>query len=92
MSSDSASPPPKRRLPSEEPDNYRAEIWKLFGKNRDQYVSNAVDSDDDDMEADATALEREEMRSARIARKEDEEALRLEKMHEDEKRRKKERR
>lgn len=63
MSSDSASPPPsRRRLEAEEPDqSYRAEIWKLFGKDRARYVSNMVDSDDEDMEADATAMEREEM-------------------------------
>lgn len=36
------------------------EIWKMFGKDRHSYVSRDVFSDDEDMEADATALEREE--------------------------------
>jgi len=44
-------------------------------------------SDDEDMEADATALEMEEFRSARMAKKEDEAALEEEKRHEMEKRR-----
>ena len=36
------------------------EIWKMFGKDRRAYVDRDVFSDDEDMEADATALEREE--------------------------------
>ena len=36
------------------------EIWKMFGKDRRTYVDRDVFSDDEDMEADATALEREE--------------------------------
>jgi len=46
-------------------------------------------SDDEDMEADATALEMEEFRSTRMAKKEDEAALEEEKRHETEKRRRK---
>lgn len=34
----------------------------MFGKNRDAYVGRDVLSDDEDMEADADALEREEFR------------------------------
>jgi protein SPT2 len=37
------------------------EIWKIFGRDRSQYVSRNVMSDDEDMEADMTALEREEL-------------------------------
>jgi protein SPT2 len=48
-----------------------------------------VYSEDEDMEVGASALEREELRSARLARKEDEAALEQEKRHEEEKRRKK---
>ena len=58
--------------------SYRDEIWKIFGKDRRKYASRDVESDDD-MEADASAVLREEMRSAREAREEDlreEEALR----------------
>jgi len=48
-------------MPQEPPRNpYSDEIWKMFGKNRDAYVLKDVFSDDEDMEADATALEREE--------------------------------
>ncbi|PWN89601.1 SPT2-domain-containing protein [Acaromyces ingoldii] len=49
------------------------EIWRMFGKDRSKYVS-AIDDDDDDddMEADAESVFREEMRSAQLARKEDE--------------------
>lgn len=40
-----------------------SEIWKLFGKDRDRYMQNNVYSDDDDdMEVDADALRREELR------------------------------
>ena len=102
------SPPSKKRYAPPAQDDYRSEIWKLFGKDRSSYVNNTVDSDEDDMEADAMDLEREEMRrfvvtrarspscvlivilsSARLAKKEDELALREEKMHEYEKRKKK---
>ena len=38
------------------------EIWKLFGKNKSQYVERDVFSDDEDMEADARDVEREEMK------------------------------
>jgi len=48
-----------------------------------------VYSDDEDMEVDASFLEREEARSARIAKKEDELALQEEMRREEEKRRKK---
>jgi len=59
----------------------------MFGKNRDAYVRKDVFSDDEDMEADATALEREEYESARVARREDDAALEEERRHEQEKRR-----
>jgi hypothetical protein len=38
------------------------EIWKLFGKNKSQYVERDVFSDDEDMEADARDVEREELK------------------------------
>jgi len=50
-------------------------------------MSRTVMSDDEDMEADMTALEREELTSARIARKEDLKAEEEERRHEEEKRR-----
>ena len=37
------------------------EIWKIFGRDRSKYVARDVMSDDEDMEADMTALEREEL-------------------------------
>lgn len=61
--SDPPSPRPskKRIVPQEPPRNaYSNEIWKMFGKNRDAYVRKDVFSDDEDMEADASILEREE--------------------------------
>ncbi|KAG2145387.1 uncharacterized protein EDB93DRAFT_1152197 [Suillus bovinus] len=82
-------PPPKRRPVSTEVESYSNEIWKLFGKDRSKYVEQDVYSDDEDMEVGAGVLEREELRSARLARKEDEAALEQEKRHEEEKRRKK---
>ena len=53
----SESPPPKRRRVDAD---ISSTIWKLFGKDRQQYTSQNVYSDDEDMEADATILEREE--------------------------------
>ncbi|KAG2369137.1 hypothetical protein BDR07DRAFT_853435 [Suillus spraguei] len=88
-SSSLSPPPPKRRPASAEVDSYSNEIWKLFGKDRSKYVEQDVYSDDEDMEVGAGVLEREELRSARLARKEDEAALEQEKRHEEEKRRKK---
>lgn len=64
-SSESLSPPPKRRTPagasSSRSTALSAEIWKLFGKDRDRYVERDVFSDEEDMEAGASDLEREEM-------------------------------
>lgn len=62
------SPPPAKRRPaaSSGRNDISSEIWKLFGKDRNQYMQNDVYSDeDDDMEADADALRREEMRRYR---------------------------
>ena len=36
------------------------EIWNILGRDRNAYVSRDVFSDDEDMEADASILEREE--------------------------------
>ncbi|PCH42296.1 hypothetical protein WOLCODRAFT_137828 [Wolfiporia cocos MD-104 SS10] len=83
--SDSPEPTPKKR--SSAANDISSEIWKLFGKDRSRYVANDVYSDDEDMEAGARDLEREELRSARIARKEEELALEEERRHEEEKRR-----
>ncbi|KAJ4480151.1 hypothetical protein J3R30DRAFT_3469785 [Lentinula aciculospora] len=94
----SESPHPKRRAISSEhlDDEVDAEaldvsglIWGIMGKNRNHYVNMDVFSDDEDMEVDASALEREEKRSARIARQEELAALEAEKRHEEEKRRRK---
>ncbi|KAH0585491.1 hypothetical protein H2248_008729 [Termitomyces sp. 'cryptogamus'] len=80
-----SAPPPRRQAGS----GYSSTIWELFGKDRDKYVNQDVFSDDEDMEADASALEREELRSARLAKKEDQLALEDERRHEEEKRRRK---
>ena len=57
----SESPPPKKRhIDSHIDSNISSTIWKMFGKDRQKYTSQNVFSDDEDMEADATVLEREE--------------------------------
>jgi hypothetical protein len=59
----SDSPPPPKRKQSSAKNDISSEIWKLFGKDRDRYVNADVYSDeDDDMEADADALRKEELR------------------------------
>jgi len=40
---------------------FQDEIWQIFGRDRSKYVSRNVLSDDEDMEADIRALEREEL-------------------------------
>jgi protein SPT2 len=62
------SPPSKKRYAPSQQGDYRSEIWKLFGKDRSSYVNNTVDSDEDDMEADAMDLEREELRRFVLSR------------------------
>ncbi|ORY81940.1 SPT2 chromatin protein-domain-containing protein [Protomyces lactucae-debilis] len=47
-----------------------SEIWGLFGKRKADYLSRDVDSDED-MEAHASDIEREERRAAKAAREED---------------------
>jgi hypothetical protein len=60
----SESPPYKKRAPAPEDSDIGNTIWKMFGRDRNAYVGMDVLSDDEDMEADATILEREEkMRS-----------------------------
>ncbi|EPY49831.1 non-specific DNA binding protein Spt2 [Schizosaccharomyces cryophilus OY26] len=50
-----------------------SEIWKIFGKRKQDYVSrDALYSDDDDMEATGQDVWREEQAAARAARHEDE--------------------
>jgi protein SPT2 len=52
--------PPNKRAPG--PSNgIQNEIWKIFGRDRSKYVSRDVLSDDEDMEVDVRALEREEL-------------------------------
>ncbi|KAJ8489668.1 hypothetical protein ONZ45_g13489 [Pleurotus djamor] len=82
-------PPPKKRAtpPGGGGANFRDEIWALFGKSRSSYVEQSVFSDDEDMEADAGDLEREEKFSTRLAKKEDELALQQEKREQEEKER-----
>ena len=53
-------PPPKRRTQGAPANSISAEIWKLFGKDRNTYVARDVYSDDEDMEAGADEVEREE--------------------------------
>lgn len=57
----SDSPPPPKRRTQGPSNNISAEIWKLFGKDRNSYVARDVFSDDEDMEADALDVEEEEM-------------------------------
>ncbi|KAJ3725662.1 hypothetical protein DFJ43DRAFT_1088629 [Lentinula guzmanii] len=64
-------------------------IWGIMGKNRDHYMKMDVFSDDEDMEADASALEREEKRSSRIARQEELAAMEEERRREEDKKRRK---
>ena len=61
----SESPPLKRRGYVDEdevPGNISSMIWNMFGRNRDSYMSMDVYSDDEDMEADATTVAKEEAR------------------------------
>ncbi|EMD34105.1 hypothetical protein CERSUDRAFT_117611 [Gelatoporia subvermispora B] len=85
----SPAPSNKRRAVTSQQNSLSHEIWKMFGKDRSQYVNKEIFSDDEDMEAGASDLEREEDYSARHARREDELALAEERRHEEEKRRKK---
>ncbi|KAI0287284.1 SPT2 chromatin protein-domain-containing protein [Russula brevipes] len=78
--------PPRKRAAAAS-NGIQDEIWKIFGRDRSKYVSRNVLSDDEDMEADVRALQREELTSTRIARKEDLEAEEEERRHEEEKRR-----
>ncbi|KIO34376.1 hypothetical protein M407DRAFT_240677 [Tulasnella calospora MUT 4182] len=63
-------------------------IWQLMGRKRSEYMAREVDSDDD-MEVTGYELEREEMRSARIAKREDAMEEAEEKRREEEKKRRK---
>lgn len=60
---------PHKRTPGAS-NGIQDEIWKIFGRDRSKYVSRNVMSDDEEMEADMTALEREELTRcvARMAR------------------------
>ncbi|EPX71998.1 non-specific DNA binding protein Spt2 [Schizosaccharomyces octosporus yFS286] len=67
-----------------------SEIWKIFGKRKQDYVSrDALYSDDDDMEATGQDVWREEQAAARAARREDELEEQREREREMAKRRKK---
>jgi protein SPT2 len=59
------------------------------GRDRSAYLSRDVVSDDEDMEVDIRALEREEARSRKIAKREEEEAEAEERRHAEEKKRRK---
>ncbi|KAK0204481.1 hypothetical protein DFS33DRAFT_1320472 [Desarmillaria ectypa] len=59
--SSSVSPPPPKRRPDGLDDDMRSQIWAALGKNRSAYVGHDDFSDDEDMEADASVLEREEL-------------------------------
>ncbi|WFD27754.1 hypothetical protein MNAN1_002759 [Malassezia nana] len=58
----------------------REQIWQMFGRNRERYafmlifsyIARDVDSDEDDMEAGASAVLKEEQRSSLYGRREDE--------------------
>ncbi|KAJ7056696.1 hypothetical protein C8F01DRAFT_1154615 [Mycena amicta] len=74
-----------------DPNSISDTIWAIMGKKRSTYVSRDVysDDDDDDIEADAAMLEREELRSMKIARREEREAEEAERRAVEEKRRRK---
>ncbi|KAH9605122.1 hypothetical protein KSS87_000453 [Heliosperma pusillum] len=59
----------------DDPSDYRSCIRKLFKYNRNKYVDS--DDDDKDMEVGFDTILQEESRSARIAKKEDDDALEL---------------
>lgn len=88
LSMSESPPPPKKRAtpPGGGAGGFRDEIWALFGKSRQEYVDKTVDSDDD-MEAGASDLEKEEKYSTRVAKKEDLIALQMEKREQEEKER-----
>ncbi|KAF9266458.1 SPT2-domain-containing protein [Marasmius fiardii PR-910] len=82
----------KRRELSEELDDVNVSnmIWQIMGKKRSDYVrKDDIFSDEEDMEAGASDLEREEKRSSFIAKREDLLEQEAERRHEDEKRRRK---
>ncbi|WFD23389.1 hypothetical protein MEQU1_002078 [Malassezia equina] len=55
----------------------RDQIWQMFGRDRQRYIARDVDSDEDDMEAGASAVLQEEQRSSLYGRREDEREERL---------------
>ncbi|KTW32922.1 hypothetical protein PNEG_04275 [Pneumocystis murina B123] len=57
--------------------NISSEIWKIFGKRKEDYISNNYDSDSD-METNAAQLQKEEEFSSRIGKIEDKEEERKE--------------
>lgn len=63
--SSSLSPPPVKRRAApggSSRNDISSEIWKLFGKDRSSYIQRDVFSDDEDMEAGAFDVEKEELR------------------------------
>ncbi|THU45055.1 hypothetical protein C4D60_Mb02t13840 [Musa balbisiana] len=68
--------PAKRKSSEEEDvDDYRRAIREMFGYNPNRYAG--MDEDDSDMEVGFDVIQKEERISSKIARKEDEEELRL---------------
>ena len=73
---------------------YRSQIWEIMRAGRGtakpiEISDSDAGEDSDDMEADLDEVYREEMRSAKIARREDEKELMLEQKHAEEKAKKK---
>ena len=68
--------PPRKVKPAKP---HQESIWEIMnpGKSRQQYLARDIDSDEDDMEADAESIRREELRAAKQARLEDEREARL---------------
>ena len=62
--SESPHPAKRRSHVADDDDNVSESIgsmiWNMFGRNRDEYVSRDIFSDDEDMEADASCVAREE--------------------------------
>ncbi|KAL5730671.1 starch synthase [Ranunculus cassubicifolius] len=73
MQADRPRKGPSRPFDDDDPEDAFAELRKMFRYDPRKYAG--VDDDDSDMEAGFSDIEREEKRSARIAKREDEEEL-----------------
>lgn len=59
-------------LPRAKKSDVSRQIWQMFNRrDKSEYLARDIDSDDEDMEADMESVRREEARSAKLARLED---------------------